>query len=73
MDNIKFIHYVLTVVCSVGTVGFAFGFTKWFNWDGNTLANLPVFPNILDSVFLIFSVVYLSYRVISLEFKLNKK
>jgi hypothetical protein len=65
----NFIHKVLLIVCLFGTVGFSFGFMKWFNWDGNTLANLPVFPNILDSMFLIFSVCYLSYRVISLELK----
>jgi hypothetical protein len=72
MKNSKFIHKILTTLFLFGTIGFALGFTKWFNYDGNTLANLPVFPNILDSVFLICGAIYFSIRVVQLEHKQQK-
>lgn len=55
----QLLEYVLLAVCFFGTVGFAFGFTKWFDkW-----AYLPTFPNVLDSAFLVLSVSYLTWRV----------
>lgn len=69
MKNLKFIRYVFIFVCLFGTVGFALGFTKWFNYDGFTYANLPVFPNVLDSFFLIISVCYLGISLLIVELK----
>jgi hypothetical protein len=62
----QFIDYALVVLCFFGIVGFALGFTKWFDYSGIglTWVNLPVFPNILDSAFLICSASYLTWRVI---------
>ena len=59
-----FFNKILVIICVSGIIGFALGFTKWFNYNGVTLANLPVFPNILDSIFLIFSASYLGIRLL---------
>lgn len=67
--KLKFFHKTLTVICIAGTVGFSVGFTKWFNWNGVTWAQLPVFPNIFDSAFLAFSAVYLGGKNLIKELK----
>ena len=58
-----FFNKILVIICVSGIIGFALGFTKWFNYNGVTLANLPVFPNILDSVFIVFSAIYLGLNL----------
>ena len=59
----KLLDRALIIVCFFGTVGFAIGFTKWFDkW-----AYLPMFPNLLDSEFLVLSVTYLTWRLLKSE------
>ena len=58
-----FFNRLMIIICVFGLIGFALGFTKWFNYNGTTLVNLPVFPNILDSVFIVFSAVYLGLNL----------
>jgi len=67
--SLKTLHKILITISFFGIIGFAFGFMKWFNWNGITLVNLPVFPNILDSIFLILSVSYLTWRILKNETK----
>lgn len=55
----QFIHYILTIISVSGIIGFAIGFTKYFEtgyWY------LPIIPNALDSAFLILASIYLTYR-----------
>jgi hypothetical protein len=68
----KLVDYSVTMICVFGIIGFAFGFTKWFNYDGNTLANLPVFPNMLDSIFLFLSASYLGIRIMHFKNRVKK-
>jgi hypothetical protein len=65
--SLKTLHKILLIISFSGIIGFALGFMKWFNWNGITLVNLPVIPNILDSVFLILSASYLIWRIIKNE------
>ncbi len=58
----QLLDYALVVTCFFGTVGFALGFTKHFNQPYGYY--LPVFPNVLDSVFLVLAASYLTYRAL---------
>lgn len=58
----EFANYILTTICVSGLIGFAVGFTKHFNQPNGYY--LPTFPNILDSIFIAFSAVYLGIMCI---------
>ena len=57
----EFLHLILTTIAVCGLIGFAVGFTKHFNQPYGYV--IPTFPNILDSIFIALSAVYLGYRV----------
>jgi hypothetical protein len=61
----SFLNKILMVISVSGIIGFALGFTKYFN---NTYY-FPLIPNIFDSIFLIFASVYLGINIIILNRK----
>ena len=62
-SSLFFLDKIMIIICLSGTIGFALSFTKYFNY----WYYLPFIPNIFDSIFLIFSVSYLSYRLWSIK------
>jgi len=59
MNNTKFFFLVLDSICGAGLIGFAVGFTKYFNHT----YYLPVVPNIFDSMFIGFCAIYFFIRL----------
>lgn len=71
---------LLTILLISGTIGIAFKFITFqiiLNenlFSGNILTDLffPYFPNLLDSIFLISSVIFLAWRVVVTRRKRNE-
>ena len=63
-----FFNTAITIICVFGIIGFAFSFMRYFNHT----YYLPTIPNLYDSIFLIFSALYLGTNIIVKEIKENK-
>jgi len=59
----SFLNKILMVISVSGIIGFALGFTKYFN---NTYY-FPLIPNVFDSVFLILASLYLGINILMLN------
>ena len=59
----SFLNKILIVISISGIIGFALGFTKYFN---NTYY-FPLIPNVFDSVFLILASLYLGINILMLN------
>ena len=65
----SFLNKVLMAISVSGIIGFALGFTKYFN---NTYY-FPLIPNVFDSIFLIFASIYLGINILILNKKKVKQ
>jgi ABC-type lipoprotein release transport system permease subunit len=59
----SFLNKILIIISIFGIIGFALGFTKYFN---NTYY-FPLIPNVFDSVFLILASLYLGINILMLN------